>query len=129
MIFVSSAKPLSGAVANRLETLNELTNCLLLYCLFAFSGFQPGSTMRSDIGWLLIGIVIFHSSIHILVISCGTIKQINSKMKKMFAKYPDNKHVKRMEKIYARFVQCISKMQRNCGFCCNSTVKERLRKG
>lgn len=76
MIVLQGVKPFESAFLNNLETFNEFVNFLSLVAIMCFSDFVPDAETRSEVGRVLIGIIIFYVVVHTKILIVGAIMQV-----------------------------------------------------
>ena len=91
VIFLSWARPLSSVQANRLETLNEVSTWVLLYCLISFTAFQPDVEVRNEMGYFVISLVVAHTCIYLFLIGQKSFVGMRTKLRNKVAKNQENK--------------------------------------
>ena len=77
VIYLMWHKPLESPFAVRMEVMNECTIIVLTYGHLCFTDFVPEEEIRSEIGWVYIGVTIANILVHLtflLLTSCHKMK-------------------------------------------------------
>ena len=67
-------KPFSSRTEYKLEIFNEIILMLLLYLIICFSRWGPEIDVKYNIGYLAIGLVIFHLFFHMSLIFITSVR-------------------------------------------------------
>ena len=85
LIVLQWAEPLDSKFSIRMETFNECTNLMILYTLLLFSDYLDPS-VRSDVGYVYMGIVIGFAAVHLSFILGSSFVNICQKIKQCYVR-------------------------------------------
>ena len=101
MILLQWARPLDSALANNMETFNEVATLLVLYLLMCFSDFVASPETRNDCGKVFIALVAIYAIVHFAVLFSDIYTKIRLSIRKKYYNYRNRKLLKR----YAMYLE------------------------
>ena len=101
MILLQWARPLDSALANNMETFNEVATLLVLYLLMCFSDFVASPETRNDCGKVFIALVAIYAIVHFAVLFGDIYTKIRLSIRKKYYNYRNRKLLKR----YAMYLE------------------------
>ena len=91
LIYIGWVRPFTNKILNVMETFNALGVLLVAYFMLMFTDWLPSNKVRYDMGWYMVGVVIFLISFNMIVNAFCTLLEAKSNFKTKLIKHKINR--------------------------------------